>query len=104
MRYSADEALDAVMEDDFDKLDDLNGPVTGDSDDEIGFEDWDDNDIDRESEKEDNNENDGVNDEDENNERIDTENILLYQQSFCHIYIGYYTKLPSRNFPTFLHK
>ena len=43
MRYSADEALDAVMEDDFNELDE---PVTGDSDDEIGFEDWDDNDID----------------------------------------------------------
>ena len=63
MRYSADEALDAVMEDDFNELDDLNEPVTGDSDDEIGFEDWDDNDIDRESEKEDDNEKDGVNDE-----------------------------------------
>ena len=77
MIYSADEALDAVMEDDFNELDDLNEPVTGDSDDEIGFEDWDDNDIDRESEKGDDNEKDGVNDEDENNERKDTEDILL---------------------------
>ena len=68
MRYSADEALDAVMEDNFDELDYLNEPVTGDSDDEIGFEDWEDNDIDREIEKEDDNEND---------EKMDTEDILL---------------------------
>ena len=110
MRYSADEA---VMEDDFDELDDLNEPVTGDSDDEIGFEEWEDNDIDREIVKEDDNDNDG----DENEERMDTEGILLPTEwttellpldiqpfTSAHGPTTYYTRLSSRNFPTFLHK